>query len=51
MSQETEQNERRSEGADHRVGPAGNMFKYFGKTVCRGRARNGKTQRKLKIIT
>lgn len=35
MGQETEKNERRSEGADHRAGPAGNMFKYFGKTVQR----------------
>lgn len=50
MGQESEQNERRSEGTDHKVGLGGNMLKYFGRTVCRGSIRNGKTQRKLKIM-
>lgn len=35
-AQRREQNERRSEGANHKVGPGGNVFKYFGKTVFRG---------------
>lgn len=35
-AQRRERNERRSEGANHKVGPGGNMFKYFGKMVCRG---------------
>lgn len=50
VGQETEQNGRRSEGADHKVGLGGSMFKYFGKTVRRGSTRNGETQKKLKIM-
>lgn len=50
VGQESEQNERRSEGADHKVRLGGNMFKYFGKTACRGSTRNGKTRRKLEVV-